>query len=138
MNAPLGIRDCNPWNLQQEHIPWMGELPTQAATGEIVFDSMVDGIRAGVKLCYTYQEEGYDTPLKFVMRFSPAKAGNPTTQYIQNVCAWTGFPFDQALDFHDPKVMRPWARAIWRQEQGLAASEAITDEELAAGIEAAQ
>lgn len=137
MNSPLGIRDLNPWNLQECHIPWLGLLPKQSATGELVFDTMIDGIRAGVKLCYTYQEEGYSTPLKFIMRFSPSGAGNPTTDYIQNVCDWTGFPFDRDLDFHDPKVIRPWARAIWRQEQGLEYSKQITDEELTAGIEAA-
>ena len=136
--VPLGIRDCNPWNLQANHIEWLGELPTQGATGELVFDTMIDGIRAGVKLCYSYQAEGYNTPAKFVMRFSPAAAGNPTTAYIQNVCAWTGFAFDALLDFHDPKILRPWARAIWRQEQGAWSSQAITDEELTAGIEAAK
>jgi hypothetical protein len=138
MNVPLGIRSCNPWNLQQEHIPWLGLTPNQAPTGELVFDNMIDGIRAGVKLCYSYQAEGFNTPLKFITRYSPATAGNPTAQYVQNVCGWTGFPFDATLDFHDPKIIRPWARAIWRQEQGLEASLTISDDDLTRGIEAAQ
>jgi hypothetical protein len=134
----LGIRSNNPFNLQESHIPWMGELPSQSATGEITFDTMVDGIRAGVKVCYAYQKEGFDTPAAFIPRYAPAEAGNPTLTYLSNVCSWTGFGSKDKLDFHDPLVMQKWARALWRQEQGLAAAQAISFEELQAGIEAAQ
>lgn len=78
--APLGIRSNNPWNLQQEHIPWMGLVPAvEPATGELIFDTLADGIRAGVKVCYSYQRAGIDTPAVFIPRFSPAAAGNPTS-----------------------------------------------------------
>lgn len=137
MNSPLGMRMNNPWNLQEAHIPWLGLIPNQAPTGELVFDTLTHGIRAGVKLCYTYQREGKNTPLAFVTSFSPASAGNPTAQYVANVCRWTGFTFDQALDFHDSSLMKIWARAIWRQEQGEDA-DSITDDDIDAGIEAAQ
>ena len=132
--TPLGIRDNNPWNLQQAHIQWLGLTPNQAPTGELVFDNIVDGIRAGVKLCYTYQAEGKNTPLSFVTSFSPASAGNPTAQYVANVCQWTGFSFDQALDFHDTATLTAWARAIWRQEQGQEFADAITADEVSQGI----
>jgi len=137
-SAPLGIRANNPWNLQQAHVPWLGLVPAEEPdTGELVFDTMTDGIRAGVKLCYTYQEQGRNTPLTFITAFSPAAAGNPTAQYVTNVCGWTGFAPDQALDFHDETTMLAWARAIWRQEQGLEWATSITDDEIREGITAA-
>jgi len=136
--APLGMRDNNPWNLQQAHIPWLGLAPDQAPAGELVFLDLVDGIRAGVRLCWTYQSEGKDTPLKFVTSFSPASAGNPTAQYVANVCKWSGFDFDQAIDFHDPPTLIKWARCIWRQEQGQQFAESITDEQIMAAIKAAE
>jgi hypothetical protein len=135
--SPLGLRCNNPFNLQEEHIPWLGVEPTQAPGGELQFDTLVDGIRAGVKLCYTYQKRGLNSPLKFVTEFSPPSA-NPTAQYIQNVCEWTGFQFDQILDFHDLATMKAWARAVWRQELGEAAANAITDDQLVAGITLAE
>lgn len=125
----IGLDRNNPWNLLAEHIPWMGLLESQPASGPLVFDTLEDGIRAGVKLCYTYQGREWNTPEIFIPRFSPAKVGNPTAQYLQNVCAWTGFGEKEVLDFHNTAILCPWARAIWRQEQGSAAS-FITDTQI--------
>ncbi len=133
----LGIRSCNPWNLQQAHIPWLGLEPAlEPETGELIFDNLTDGIRAGIKVCYHYQQDGWNTPLTFITHFSPASAGNPTAQYVKNVCDWTGFAFDQALDFHNPATMLTWAKAVFRQEQGP--DNGITDEQIMAGIDAAE
>lgn len=98
----------------------MGLLKDQPTSGPLAFDSMEDGIRAGIKLCYTYQNREWDSPALFIPRFSPANAGNPTVQYIANVCEWTGFKPGQSLDFHDPVTLVHWAQAIFRQEQGPA------------------
>lgn len=136
--APLGIRSNNPWNLQQEHIPWIGLTPDQAASGELIFETMPDGIRAGVRLCYTFQARGWNTVDLFVANFAPASAGNPTVQYEANVCEWGGWQHDQPLDFHQLAIIQPFARAIWRQEQGLAAMQGITDDQLNAGIAMAE
>ncbi len=134
----IGLLRFNPWNLLHEHIPWLGLTPVQPDTGPLQFVSMLDGIRAGFRLCFTYQERGWNTPLKFITRFSPAAAGNPTAIYIDNVCEWTGFKFDQALDFHDPTVQLPWARAIFREEQGEQAALTITDNQIMAGAALAE
>ncbi len=126
----LGMSRNNPWDLLPEHVPWFGLAATQPDQGPLAFASLTDGIRAGILLCYTYQRRAWNEPAVFIPKFSPAAAGNPTAQYIQNVCAWTGFgPYDD-LDFHDSAVLVPWARAIWRQEQGNAAL-IITDADIA-------
>lgn len=122
----LGLSRNNPWDLLPEHVPWLGLAPRQPDSGPLAFDTMEDGIRAGVRLCYTYQREGFDTPAKFVARFSPPP-DNPTAEYTDNVCSWTGFAHDQELDFHDPDVLVPWARAVFRQEQG---PNSITDAQI--------
>ncbi|HET9109078.1 MAG TPA: hypothetical protein VFN79_18020 [Steroidobacteraceae bacterium] len=134
VETTLGMSRCNPWNLKQFHIPWLGESATDAQVadgGELSFITMDLGIRAGIKLCYTYQARGWNSPVAFITRFSPPPE-NPTTQYIQNVSTWTGFRWDASLDFHDPKILIPWARAIWRQEQGAAAQVILTSDILAA------
>ena len=124
-DLPLGLRQNNPWNMKQFHIQWLGESAADARVGdggELFFLTMEFGIRAGIRLCYTYQRRAWNEPKIFIPKFSPAAAGNPTAQYILDVCAWTGFQADQELDFHDPAVMTVWAPAIWRQEQGDAAA----------------
>jgi hypothetical protein len=138
LSEPLGIRYNNPWNLQQEHIAWIGLTAEQSLSGELQFDTMIDGIRAGVLLCYTYERRGINTPALFIPVFSPAKAGNPTEQYLVNVCTWGPYKPDQRLDFHDGQTMAGWAKAIWRQEQGLDAMLSIQPYLIAAGIDAAE
>lgn len=135
VNLPLGMRLNNPWNLLQFHIPWMGETAADASVadgGELSFATMVLGIRAGIVLCYTYQRRAWNEPDVFIPKFSPAAAGNPTAKYLENVLTWTGYQLHQDLDFHNPDVLVPWARAIWRQEQGPAADAITTADILAA------
>lgn len=137
MTSVLGIRANNPWNLQQAHVPWLGLIPAiEPASGELIFDNLLDGIRAGIRLCYTYQKRGLDTPEKFIPEFSPAAAGNPTAEYCTNVCAWTCFAPDRPLDFHDQQTMLAWAQAIFRQEDGP--DHGITDAQILQAIAAAQ
>jgi hypothetical protein len=131
----LGLSRNNPGNLLQEHIPWFGLTPTQPDEGPLQFDTLTDGIRAFVKLCYTYQMRGLNSPLTFISDYSPPSAGNPTTQYVQNVCDWTGFAFDQSLNFHDTPTMIKWAAAIFRQEQG---ENDITEDQINVGIALAE
>lgn len=126
----LGMSRNNPWDLLPEHVPWFGLAATQPDQGPLEFATITDGIRAGILLCYTYQRRAWNEPAVFIPKFSPAAAGNPTAQYIVNVCAWTGFTEYQDLDFHDPATLTLWARAIWRQEQGGAAL-IITDADIA-------
>jgi hypothetical protein len=126
---PLGMRLNNPWNLLQFHIPWFGEAASDVTVkdgGELEFISMELGVRAGILLCYTYQRRAWNEPAVFIPKFSPAAAGNPTAQYLENVLKWTGYQPYQDLNFHDLDVLVSWARAIWRQEQGDAAQSITT------------
>ena len=127
----LGMSRNNPWDLLPEHVQWFGLAAAQPDSGPLAFKTLDDGIRAGILLCYTYQERAWNSPVAFITRFAPPP-GNPTETYIVNVCEWTGFRWDSPLDFHDPKILVPWARAIWRQEQGGAADVITTDDILAA------
>ena len=127
----IGMERNNPWDLLPEHVPWFGLAAAQPDQGPLAFINLVDGIRAGILLCYTYQRRGWNEPAVFIPKFSPAAAGNPTAAYVTNVCNWTGFkPYDD-LDFHDERILIPWSRAIWRQEQGDAAL-VITDADILA------
>lgn len=126
-----GMQRNNPWDLLPEHIPWFGLAAVQPDQGPLEFVNLIDGIRAGILLCYTYQRRAWNEPAVFIPKFAPAAAGNPTAQYIVNVCAWTGFTEYQDLDFHDPATLMPWARAIWRQEQG-AYADGITENDILA------
>lgn len=128
----IGMDRCNPWDLLPEHIPWFGLDAAQPDEGPLEFVNLVDGIRAGILVCYTYQRRAWNEPEKFVQEFAPAKAGNPVAAYIENVCTWTGYKRHDDLDFHDPAVLVPWARAVWRQEQGAAADIITTADILAA------
>lgn len=128
MNTTLGMSRNNPWDLLPEHVPWFGLAAAQPDDGPLAFATLDDGIRAGILLCYTYQDRAWNSPVSFITRFSPPPE-NPTEAYIANVCQWTGFRWDVPLDFHDPKILIPWARAIWRQEQG-AAADVITNADI--------
>ena len=129
-DTTLGMSRNNPWDLLPEHVPWFGLAAHQADSGPLQFVNLVDGIRAGILLCYTYQRRTWNEPRPFVEHFAPPPE-NPTEIYIANVCAWTGFTQFQDLDFHDPDVLTRWARAVWRQEQGDAAL-VITDADILA------
>lgn len=117
----IGLDRNNPFDLEPNDIQWLGET---AKTSPITFDTMADGLRAGIKVFYAYQREGFNTPTQAIYRFAPP-GENPTQDYVANVCAWTGFQFDQALDFHDEATLVPWCQAILRQEQGV--GHGITD-----------
>ena len=124
----IGMDRNNPWDLLPEHVPWLGLSTVQPGEGPLAFDTLELGIRAGIKLCYTFQSRGWDTPTLFISRFAPPTE-NPTADYIANVCSWTGFRWDQMLDFHNPATLTRWAQAIFRQEQG---TNGITDAEILA------
>lgn len=127
----LGMMRNNPWDLEGRHVPWMGLSPSQPTTGPLMFGTLHDGIRAGFRLCFTYQARGLNTPASFLPEFAPPTE-NPTAQYLANVCEWTGFAADTLMDFHDQATAFSWARAIWRQEQG-AAADIITPAQMLAG-----
>lgn len=131
VETTLGMSRNNPWDLLPEHVPWFGLAAAQPDSGPLQFLTLDDGIRAGILLCYTYQTRAWNTPSTFVTHFAPPP-NNPTVTYIQNVSKWTGFRWDAPLDFHDPKILVPWARAVWRQEQGAAAEVILTSDILAA------
>jgi len=126
----VGLSRNNPWNLMPG-IAWDGS--TVVDDGPLQFETPLLGMRAGIKNCYTQQSEGNNTPLKFVTKYAPPP--NPTAQYLQNVCDWTGFEMSQTLDFHEETTMITWAKAVFRQEQGV--DNGITTEEIQAGIVAA-
>ena len=127
----IGMQRNNPWDLLPEHIPWFGLAAEQPDSGPLQFVNLVDGIRAGILVCYTYQRRAWNEPEVFVPKFAPASAGNPVAAYIENVCTWTGYTRNQDLNFHDPDVLTRWSRSIWRQEQGDAAL-VITDADILA------
>lgn len=131
MIIPLGIRYNNPWDLQGIHLQYLGEVPVDGS--EKRFDTLADGIRAGVKLCYKYQERGWNTPQAFINHYTNPATDHPE-QYLTNVCNWSGLTPSTLIDFHADANMVMWARAIFRQELGPIAERGITDGQIYAGI----
>ncbi len=129
----LGMDRNNPFDIEPNDIQWIGET---VKTSPVTFDTMHDGLRAGIKVFLAYQRHGWNTPTTAIMHFAPPSE-NPTAEYIQHMCDWCGVKFDQALDFRDKSFMLLWSKGIIRQEQGESALQIISDEMINLAIEAA-
>lgn len=115
MDTPRGIRDNNPFNLEDSGIPWLGLSPAQDDQPYLKFDSHIYGIRAGVRDIKTAQREGISTVSEFITKFAPPTENN-TAAYIAAVCTECNVEPDQAVDFN--QIMPQLVKAIIRHENG--------------------
>jgi len=128
-----GIRNRNPMNIR--YFPanqWRGQIAND--DGYAVFDTFVNGIRAGVKDLAGDYRDGQDTVRKLISEFAP-HSENPTDAYVANVARALNVLPDQRINVL--AVMRTLVRAIIRQEVGPAGSAMVPDIAIDAAIKAA-
>ena len=126
-----GIRNCNPLNIRRvAGTAWKGQRAEQTDREFVQFESMEWGIRAAFCLLRTYERKYHlNCIADIITRWAPPSE-NQTSQYISNVCRWTGLARMQRLTEGDwPKLVK----AMARQECGICLSE----EQIQKGLELA-
>lgn len=118
---PRGIRNRNPLNIRElpgDRTHWEGERTTDDDPSMEEFDSLVMGVRAGVKTLWTYQRKyKLRTVRQIIGRFAPPSE-NETDTYIENVCRRMGVLPDDPVDLSNDNLLVPMVQAMIRQECG--------------------
>ncbi|MDF2185464.1 structural protein [Grimontia hollisae] len=113
-NAPRGIRNHNPGNIEDNGTPWQGR---QGHDGRfIIFDGPVNGIRAMYKVLMTYRHRyRLDTVRGIINRWAPPFENN-TEAYINHVANRLGVTPDTPLGLGDyPQLLK----SIIKHENGV-------------------
>lgn len=117
MTLPRGIRNNNPFNIIDSKIKWQGETGKNVDKKFEEFDTMENGIRAGMIILRTYMlKYNLRSIRKIIDRFAPTSE-NDTMAYINAVCKRTGFGRDQVLEFEKRTICK-LTEAICFHEQG--------------------
>lgn len=127
-NTPRGLRNCNPGNIRQSSVRYLGEIQPSQDPAFKQFASMAWGYRALFALLAAYGKRGLRTICEMLHRYAPP-VENHTDAYVRAVTAAAGIGADEPLDLCDGATMRAVAAAIARVENGRPADAA----EVAAG-----
>jgi hypothetical protein len=101
---------------------WLGQVG--AAGRFCIFDNVIHGLRAGIKILESYLREGHDTIEKIITKYAPP-IENDTDRYIAHVCEWSGLRADTPLTSLDlPRIVQ----AMAREETGNIVSDAQINE----------
>lgn len=133
---PRGLRNNNIGNIRVTNTPWVGEIRDDGAF--VVFDTMVNGIRALCRLLINYQDRyGIKTVRQAISRWAPGNE-NDTESYISFVCSVLNCQPDDKFDFHDKDFLFWMVTAIGEEENGHDAfSQNVSDADISAGVAAA-
>lgn len=115
-NAPRGIRNNNPGNIEAGQDNWEGQA---GSDGRFVrFESPEAGIRALARTLITYQERhGLASVAQIIQRWAPPRENN-TQAYIDAVAKELGVEASARLEMRDPDTLQRLAAAIIRHENG--------------------
>lgn len=132
MNMPRGIRNHNPMNLRYvASINWNGQIGSDDA-GYARFDTVQDGIRAGVKnLMNGYFGRGLNTPRSIITRYAPSHE-NPTDSYVAFIADAMGISPDTPFEPTFANMVK-LTKAIIHFENG---SNPYREETIVAGVNA--
>lgn len=83
-----GVRNNNPFNIRKGSSKWVGKVKGLDTSFE-TFDTLENGIRAGVINTLTHYKRGADTIKKLIEVHAPPNENN-TKLYIKNVSNWVG------------------------------------------------
>lgn len=110
-----GIRNNNWLNIKHNsRNNWVGQIGVDNK-GYVIFDTPLNGLRAGFKTLQTYNENNYNTIEKIITRFAPPNE-NPTQQYINFVSSKTNIPSKATVTSnHFPSIIH----AMTKQEVGI-------------------
>lgn len=118
-NLQRGLRNCNPLNIRRTEDLWQGLAKEQPDKEFFTFKNMAWGYRAAFILLRTYNSKyGLCSIRGIVTRWAPPEDGNDTKNYIQKVCALTGFEADKPLSPYDRQEMGALVAAMSRIECG--------------------
>ena len=112
-----GIRNNNPGNIRIGE-PWRGLSAEQTDHAFAQFEHATYGIRALCKILITYQDRhGLKTVSKMINRYAPPSE-NDTGEYSRHIAAELGVTEREAVDVHDPVIMRGMLAGIILHENG--------------------
>ncbi|MBS2212153.1 hypothetical protein KEM09_12105 [Carboxylicivirga mesophila] len=122
-----GIRNNNPLNLRQTEIKWRGESVKDDDPDFEEFDSMMLGVRAGLRNMRTlYQRDGKNTIAKIVSTWAPSHE-NDTESYIQFVVNESGYERDEHLNWNSEELY-PVVKAMCKIESLYNLEKSLYDE----------
>lgn len=115
-NAPRGVRNNNPGNIEAGATAWQGQIGSDGRFA--TFGSPEAGIRALGRNLLTYQEtHGLETVHAIINRWAPP-AENNTTAYVRTVAKAVGVSPAERINLRDPETLQKLASAIIQHENG--------------------
>lgn len=115
---PRGMRNCNPGNIRKSSDKWQGLAAEQPDPYFFSFEDPVYGIRAMVKILWTYQDKYKIRSVdKLIRRWAPPSENN-TRAYIQSVADKLGVAPDAEIKLKDARTLLNILKAIIQHENG--------------------
>jgi len=112
-----GIRNNNPLNLRRTDTEWKGEKSEITDTEFEEFETMMWGLRAGLRNMRTKIQQGYKTLGSLISVWAPPTE-NKTSNYIDLVVKATGYDKNVELEF-DSDFMFPIVSEMCKIESGF-------------------
>ena len=117
INAPRGIRNNNPGNLENNGIDWVGLSASQTDSRFYQFTEPKYGIRALARVLKTYESKyGLNTVRGIINRWAPDHENN-TEAYVNHVASVLKVDPDQSIPVSAYLV--PLTEAIILHENGM-------------------
>lgn len=129
------VKRNNPGNIRKSaSFAWQGEQPGIKPGAYVIFDTLVNGYRAMIKLLRNYVLKGQDTLPKILYKWAPPSDNNPTENYIDFVVGKTGIGRDDVIKSTDAEkiTLIAWAMSLF--EHGMKG----TNEEIRAALNEAK
>lgn len=115
---PLGIRNNNPGNIENNGTKWQGMADIQSGRF-LRFVSPEYGFRAMARIIRTYSTRyGLNTVSGIINRWAPP-IENDTASYIEHVAGVMGVSPDQTIDVYDDDVLAELLAVITLHENGV-------------------
>lgn len=132
-DAPRGIRNNNPGNLERSGVRWQGEVDGNDMRFE-TFATPEAGIRALARNLVTYHERhGLTTVESIINRWAPP-GENQTGAYVRAVAEAMGVSPDSPLNLRDVGTLSRLTTAIIHQENG---QQPYSTEQIRSGVDLA-
>lgn len=114
-----GERNHNPGNIRPSLSQWRGQVGIDSGKmGDyIIFSEPKWGIRAIARDLKTKYARGLNTVASIINAYAPPEE-NPTSAYIQSVCAALGILSIAKLDLNDKDTLMRFVHAIIKHENG--------------------
>lgn len=118
--TPRGLRNNNPLNIVKSGAKWQGLAEVQSDSRFCTFVAPEWGVRAGVKILWTYQKKYRLQTLRQILnRYAPPIENN-TFNYINTVARRAKIRPDVELDLERRDVVCRLVEAMWYVENGVA------------------